>query len=60
MGGCQNDGPFLGVLVKEDIDVDIDTDSEYGWWSKLWSLFGSPNTRYIETIGNLSKSCFGS
>ena len=32
LGGCQNHGPFWGVLSKEDIDidVDIDTDSELG------------------------------
>ena len=36
--------PFLGVHIKGDldIDVDIDTGSEYGRWSKLLSPFGSP------------------
>ena len=24
MGGCQNYGPFLGVLIEEDIDIDVD------------------------------------
>ena len=40
MGGCQNYGPFLGVHLEGDIDIDvhIDTDSRYGWLSKLWSL----------------------
>ena len=35
MGGCQNYGAFLGVHIKGDteIDVEIDTDSQCGWWS---------------------------
>ena len=34
MGGCHNYGPFLGIHIKGDIDVDVDR-----WLSKLWSFF---------------------
>ena len=28
VGGCQNYGPFLGVLIKGDIDIDVDIDTD--------------------------------
>ena len=28
MGGCPNCGPFLGVHITGDIDVEIDTDTD--------------------------------
>ena len=27
LGGCQNYGPFLGVHIKSDIDIDVDMDT---------------------------------
>ena len=41
MGGCQNHGPFLGVHTTGGIDIDVDVDTQHGWLSKFWSLFGS-------------------
>ena len=35
MCGGQNYGPFLGVHIQGDIDIDVDTDSYYGWLSKV-------------------------
>ena len=32
MGGCQNDGLFLGVLIKGDIDIDVDMDTDTSMW----------------------------
>ena len=42
MGGSQNYGPFLGIHIEGDIDIDVDVDTDsIGWFSKLWSPFGS-------------------
>ena len=28
MGACENHGPFVGVHIKEGIDIDVDIDAD--------------------------------